>query len=75
MFTSKDKHWRVRPIKRDGQELLRVEHDSPAGMPRHSDGVHRCGLTRTGNGWWLAADARSAEEVAQWVPLAELEAA
>jgi hypothetical protein len=74
MFLSKDGHWRVKPIKRDGQDLLRVEHDSPAGMPFHQVDGNRTAFTlRTGAGWFLAQDAKSIEEVAKWVPLEDLE--
>jgi hypothetical protein len=72
MFTSADRQWRVKPIKRNGVDLLRVEHKGVEGMPYHQVDNNRCGPVRTGDGWWLAEDVRSIGEVAKWVPLKEL---
>lgn len=61
----------------DGRALVRVEHDSPRvpghGVPLHQARNGRLGPTQTGRGWWLAADLPSVEQVADYVPLSELE--
>lgn len=64
---SRDGHWRVREIGRDGRRLVRVEHDSPMGIPLH--GGNSVG---TGNGWYLAGEVMNDRDVERWVPLAEL---
>ena len=78
-YQSKDGHWTLTVIKRDGVELIRVEHDTvrlPDGtfVPRHTSHENgRSGITRTAHGF-LVADVRTVADIAQWVALSELEA-
>lgn len=70
-MTSADGHWRVSVISRDGEQLLRVERDSP-DVSVQRDCRTRCGTVQTGKGWFLAGDVKTPAEVERWVPLAEL---
>lgn len=70
-MTSADGHWRVSVISRDGEQLLRVERDSP-DVPAQRTGSSRCGTVQTADRWFLAGDVRTPAEVERWVPLAEL---
>jgi hypothetical protein len=78
-YVSRDGHWAITAIKRDGLQLIRVEHDTvrlPDGsfVPRHTSHEHgRSGITRTAHGF-LVADVASVAAVAAYVPLSELEA-
>jgi hypothetical protein len=76
-YQSRDGRWSVKVISVNRVQLLRIEHDTFAlgdgrYAPTHSDGMHRCGPTRTAFGY-LVADVREVADVAVWLPLSELE--
>jgi hypothetical protein len=66
MFISRDGHWRVHDIVLDGRELLRVEHDTVIGTPLTHAPRQGAG------GWFWVGDFSSINQVAEWVPLANL---